>query len=81
MLYDVVRVLATWREVDKKLSGSADMATLAALTDMKTQVGSLVYLGFVAEAGAAQLRHLPRYLAAVTERRQNWPPGWAGTGC
>ncbi len=70
VMHDVVRVLAAWREVDKLLSGSADMATLAALTDMKTQVGRLVHRGFVAEVGAAQLRHLPRYLAAVTERRQ-----------
>jgi ATP-dependent helicase HrpA len=28
-----------------------------------------VHRGFVAEAGAAQLRQLPRYLAAVAERR------------
>ncbi|MGZ5417312.1 MAG: ATP-dependent RNA helicase HrpA [Nocardioides sp.] len=75
VMYDVVRVLAAWREVDKRLSGSADMATLAALTDMKTQVGRLVYRGFVADVGAAQLRHLPRYLAAVTERRERLAAG------
>lgn len=70
VMHDVVRVLAAWRETDKLLSGSADMATLAALTDMKSQVGRLVQRGFVADVGAAQLRHLPRYLAAVAERRQ-----------
>ena len=75
VMYDVVRVLAAWREVDKLLSGSADMATLAALTDMKTQVGRLVHRGFVADVGAAQLRHLPRYLAAVTERRERLAAG------
>ena len=75
VMYDVVRVLAAWREVDKKLSGSADMATLSALTDMKTQVGRLVYRGFVADVGAAQLRHLPRYLAAVAERRERLASG------
>ena len=75
VMYDVVKVLAAWRGVDKKLSGSADMATLAALTDMKTQVGRLVYRGFVADVGAAQLRHLPRYLAAVAERRERLAAG------
>jgi ATP-dependent helicase HrpA len=69
VMYDVVRVLAAWRDVDKQLSGSADMSMLPALADMKAQVGRLVHRGFVAEAGAAQLRQLPRYLAAVAERR------------
>ncbi len=69
VMYDVVRVLAVWRDVDKQLSGSADMTMLPALADMKAQVGRLVHRGFVAEAGAAQLRQLPRYLAAVAERR------------
>jgi len=69
VLHEVVRVLAAWRGVDKRLSGSAAMPTLPALADMKAQVGRLVHRGFVAEAGAAQLRQLPRYLAAVTERR------------
>lgn len=75
VLYDVVRVLAAWRDVDKTLSGSADMATLSALTDMKTQVGRLVQRGFAADVGAAQLRHLPRYLAAVAERRAKLAAG------
>ena len=69
MLHEVVRVLEAWRGVDKRLSGSAAMPMLSALADMKAQVGRLVHRGFVAEAGATQLRQLPRYLAAVTERR------------
>jgi ATP-dependent helicase HrpA len=43
--------------------------TLPALTDMKAQVGRLMAAGFLAEAGTAQLREYPRYLAAVTHRR------------
>jgi ATP-dependent helicase HrpA len=70
VLHDVVRVLAAWRDVDKLLSGSADLAQLPALADMKAQVGRLVFRGFVSDVGAAQLRQLPRYLAAVTQRRQ-----------
>jgi ATP-dependent RNA helicase HrpA len=66
---DVVRVLAEWRDVDKLLSGSADLPMLPALSDMKAQVGRLVFRGFVADVGAAQLRQLPRYLGAVRSRR------------
>ncbi|HVH95245.1 MAG TPA: ATP-dependent RNA helicase HrpA [Nocardioidaceae bacterium] len=67
---DVVRVLEEWRGVDKLLSGSADLSMLPALADMKAQVGRLVHRGFVSEVGAAQMRELPRYLAAVRTRRE-----------
>jgi ATP-dependent helicase HrpA len=67
---DVLRVLTEWRDVDKLLSGSADMSMLPALADMKAQVSRLVHRGFVSDVGAAQLRHLPRYLAAVRTRRE-----------
>jgi ATP-dependent helicase HrpA len=70
---DVLRVLADWREVDKLLSGSADLSMLPALTDMKSQVGRLVHRGFVSDVGAAALRQLPRYLAAVRTRRERLP--------
>ena len=70
VVHDVVRVLAAWREVDKLLSGSADMTMLPALADMKAQVGRLVHRGFVSDVGAEQLRHLPRYLGAVRTRRE-----------
>jgi ATP-dependent helicase HrpA len=67
---DVLRVLAEWRDVDRLLSGSADLSMLPALADMKAQVGRLVRRGFVSDVGAAQLRQLPRYLAAVRTRRE-----------
>ena len=73
VLYDVTRVLAVWRETDRALSGSADLPMLPALSDMKAQVGLLVHRGFVADTGAAQLRELPRYLAAVQARRERLP--------
>ncbi len=69
VMYDATRALASWRAVDKLLSGSADMTMLPALADMKAQVGRLVGRGFVSDVGAVQLRQLPRYLSAVTERR------------
>jgi ATP-dependent helicase HrpA len=75
VVHDVLRVLAEWRDVDKALSGSADMAMLPALADMKAQVGRLVFRGFVSDVGAEQLRHLPRYLAAVRTRRERLAAG------
>jgi ATP-dependent helicase HrpA len=73
VLADVVRVLGTWREVDRLLSGSADLPMLPALADMKNQVARLVHRGFVGEVGAGQLRNLPRFLAAVRVRREKLP--------
>jgi ATP-dependent helicase HrpA len=75
VLADVLRVLAAWRDVDRALSGSADLPQLPALADMKAQVGRLVYRGFVADVGAVQLRQLPRYLSAVAARRDKLPAG------
>jgi len=48
----------------------ADLHTLPALTDMVAQLGRLVHRGFISEAGPAQLRRLPVYLAALTQRRE-----------
>ncbi len=68
-VHDVIRVLGAWRTTDKELSGRAELMTLPALTDMKAQVERLMSRGFIGEAGAAQLREFPRYLAAVQHRR------------
>jgi ATP-dependent helicase HrpA len=69
-VHDLIRVLDAWRAADKALSGRAELATLPALTDMRAQVGRIIAPGFVGEAGAAQLREIPRYLAAVQYRRE-----------
>jgi ATP-dependent helicase HrpA len=67
---DVIRVLAAWRQAEKALSGRAEMLMLPALTDMRAQLARLVHAGFVAEAGATQLRRYPTYLAALEQRRE-----------
>ena len=67
---DVIRVLGGWRQAEKALSGRAEMLMLPALTDMRAQLGRLVHAGFVGEAGAAQLRRYPTYLAALEQRRE-----------
>jgi ATP-dependent helicase HrpA len=73
VLADATRVLASWREAERALSGSADLPMLPALADMKAQVGRLVYRGFVADVGAGRLPHLPRYLRAVLVRLERLP--------
>lgn len=70
VLADVMRALEAYRETDKALSGRADMFQLPALTDMKDQLARLVHRGFVAEAGAQQIRRYPTYLKAIVERRR-----------
>ncbi|KAA1419119.1 ATP-dependent RNA helicase HrpA [Nocardioides humilatus] len=67
---DLLRVLDAHRETDRLLSGRAEMILLPALSDMQAQLGRLVPTGFVGEAGAAQLRRYPVYLAAIRRRRE-----------
>lgn len=74
VLADAVRALEGWRETDRLLSGSVDLLLLPAMSDMRAQVGRLVSRGFVADAGA-ELRHLPRYLAAVRVRHEKLAGG------
>jgi ATP-dependent helicase HrpA len=74
---DVLKTLTAWREADRALTGRADLHTLPALTEMKSQVARLMEGpdpvaggGFISQAGARQLREYPRYLAAVVLRRE-----------
>ncbi|WP_426242036.1 ATP-dependent RNA helicase HrpA [Nocardioides sp. LHG3406-4] len=68
-VHEVMRVLDAWRRTDRNLTGRAELMTLPALTDMRAQLDRLVRRGFVGDAGAAQLRQIPRYLAAIDHRR------------
>ncbi|MBO0846663.1 MAG: ATP-dependent RNA helicase HrpA [Nocardioides sp.] len=70
VLRDVLRVLSDWRDIDRLLSGRAELVTLPALQDMREQVARLVGRGFLGEAGADRLRRFPTYLLAVRQRRE-----------
>jgi ATP-dependent helicase HrpA len=72
---DLLRVLDAHRETDRLLSGRAELALLPALSDMQAQLARLVPAGFVGEAGAAQLRRYPVYLAAIRRRREQLGEG------
>ncbi|MBL0749311.1 ATP-dependent RNA helicase HrpA [Nocardioides baculatus] len=69
-VHEVMRVLESWRATDRAISGRADLMTLPAMTDMRAQVARLMEPGFVGMAGISRLRDYPRYLAAVTHRRE-----------
>ena len=69
LLARVTAVLARWREVDRSLSGRAELATLTSMTDMRDQLARLVHRGFVSEAGSARLQRYPTWLAALAHRR------------
>ncbi len=77
-LAELLRVLEAWREVDRLLSGRADLPLLPALTDLQAQLGRLVHDGFVGEAGAARLRRYRTYLHAMRERRTALADGGPG---
>jgi ATP-dependent helicase HrpA len=69
----VEQVLASSLRIGKALKGSTSLALVSALNDVKAQLEQLVYPGFVARTGYAQLEHLPRYLRAIERRLEKLP--------
>jgi len=69
----VVDVLAAAHDVEKVLKAAVSPAALPALVDMKNQLGSLVYKGFVSDTGADRLPDLLRYVQAVGRRLERLP--------
>ncbi|MEZ0076176.1 ATP-dependent RNA helicase HrpA [Planotetraspora sp. GP83] len=68
----VERILATWHTAQNGVDGLAD-AVADIRSDIKEQLGSLVYPGFVTAAGYARLPDLHRYLRAVERRLEKLP--------
>ncbi|WP_211878411.1 ATP-dependent RNA helicase HrpA [Pseudarthrobacter albicanus] len=69
----VERILASTRRIEKQLKGTTSLALISALNDIRSQLQQLVYPGFVARTGYAQLSQLPRYLAAIEKRLEKLP--------
>ncbi|MDN3936379.1 ATP-dependent RNA helicase HrpA [Arthrobacter sp. YD4] len=69
----VERILASTRRIEKQLRGTTSLALISALNDIKAQLEQLVFPGFVARTGYAQLSQLPRYLAAIEKRLEKLP--------
>jgi ATP-dependent helicase HrpA len=64
----VEKILASARRIEKRFKGATSLALITALNDVKSQLEQLVFPGFVATTGYAQLAHLPRYLAGIEKR-------------
>ncbi len=64
----VLDILKLWHGLQKRFKGRIDLAQAVALNDIKAQLGSLVYPGFVRETPAEWLKEYPRYLKAVEQR-------------
>jgi ATP-dependent helicase HrpA len=69
----VERILASTRRIQKQLKGTTSLALISALNDVRSQLEQLVFPGFVAKTGYAQLSQLPRYLAAIEKRLEKLP--------
>ncbi|ADX73626.1 ATP-dependent helicase HrpA [Pseudarthrobacter phenanthrenivorans Sphe3] len=69
----VERILASTRRIEKQLKGTTSLALISALNDIKSQLEQLVYPGFVARTGYAQLSQFPRYLAGIEKRLERLP--------
>jgi ATP-dependent helicase HrpA len=63
-----LEILKLWHGLQKRFKGKIDLAQAVALNDIKSQLGHLVYPGFVRETPAQWLKELPRYLKAVELR-------------
>ena len=64
----VERVLSSARRIEKRIKSASSLALVNALGDIRTHLGQLVYPGFVARTGYAQLSQLPRYLSGIEKR-------------
>ncbi|MEA2148777.1 MAG: ATP-dependent helicase HrpA, partial [Solirubrobacteraceae bacterium] len=70
----VVEVLDAARELRIRLDAlGADPALQPARLDVATQLGGLVYPGFIAAAGAGRLPDVARYLRAAVRRLERLP--------
>jgi ATP-dependent helicase HrpA len=64
----VARTLTAARDADKAVKAATNLALLPALTDAQEQRDRLVYPGFVARTGLAQLQRVPVYLVGIQRR-------------
>lgn len=76
----VERVLASNLRIRKALRTTTSLPLISALNDVKQQLELLVYPGFVAQTGFAQLSQLPRYLTAIERRLEKLPSNVARDG-
>ena len=70
---EVEPVLSAARDVRVRLDGLTAPVTSGLVADVRAQLDSLVYAGFIADTGLAHLPHLRRYLRAMLQRLEKAP--------
>jgi ATP-dependent helicase HrpA len=70
---EVEPVLSLAREVESGLARLTSPALTATAADLRAQLSSLVYPGFVADTTLARLPHLRRYLRGMLQRIEKAP--------
>lgn len=69
----VEQVLSIAHALHKKMKGRVDLTMITAHGDIKSQLESLVFKGFVSSHGAEKLGDLIRYLKAIEKRLEKLP--------
>jgi ATP-dependent helicase HrpA len=69
----VVPLMVRSRQAELSLAEMTSPVMARARADMQDQLHSLLYAGFVAETGAARLRHVERYLRGIVVRCDRAP--------
>jgi ATP-dependent helicase HrpA len=69
----VEKVMAAAQEVEVMLANTTVAPLRPVVADVRTQLDSLIYPGFVTDTGADQLPHLRRYLRAMVQRLTDAP--------
>ncbi|EAR27693.1 helicase, ATP-dependent [Pseudoalteromonas tunicata D2] len=70
---EVEQVLSLANAVHKRLKGKVDLSMITAHGDIKQQLSTLVFKGFVCQFGAEKLKDLVRYLQAIERRLEKLP--------
>jgi ATP-dependent helicase HrpA len=69
----VERILTIARSIEQRLKATSSLALVPALTDIRTQLGELIYPGFVAATGWRRLSDLLRYVRGIERRLDKLP--------
>jgi len=64
----ILTLLPLNHQIRKQLKGTIDLSLLETLNDVRDQIESLVYAGFLDNLSMDELRQYPRYLKAIIKR-------------
>ncbi len=69
----VEQVLSIAHAINKRMKGRVDLTMITAHGDIKSQLETLIFKGFVSEHGADKLPDLLRYMKAIEKRLEKLP--------